>query len=119
MKRFITVILALILCSPIIVKAQSFKWDSFGTRQCYWTSGTDLIVSVPSRLNEIRECTKSLIDAINNLFQLKEDISHEREMRRYSDAEIKDMRTDLEALSKLVGDLRLEIAELRIRARSK
>ena len=113
MKRLLAVIIALALCSPTIVKAQSFKWDTFGTRQCYWTVGTDIIVSLPSRLNEIRECTKSLIDAISNLVELKGDIGHEREMRRYSEIEIKDMRTDLEALNELVKDLRLEIAELR------
>ena len=56
-----------------------------------------------------------MIDALSNLFELKRDIGHEREMRHYSELEIKDMRTDLEALNKLVKDLRLEITELRAR----
>lgn len=117
MKKLLAILIAAAvlatLCSAVIVRAQSFKWSTLGPRECYWTLGTDIIVSLPSRLNEIRECTKSLIDAISNLFELKDDIGHERKMRHYSEIEIKDIRTDLEALNRLVKDLRLEIAELR------
>jgi len=64
MKRLLAVIIALALCSPVVVKAQSFKWSTLGPPECYWTLGTDIIVSLPSRLKEIRECTRPQISAL-------------------------------------------------------
>ena len=101
MKKLPAVLIATALCLPVPVRA---VWSTLGPSEC---------TSYVRDQGRLEKCLSGLIDAINELAELKQQISHERQMRGYMDVQLQYLRTDVEKLERLVKTLTFETEDLR------
>lgn len=109
MQKFLVILLATFLYLPV-------SGEALGPSQCIWATAPALR-GIPITNDDLRKCIEGLIERIGEPSKLREDIEHERQMRRYLETETKGLRSDLEKLEQLVIKLQLELDQIRPKAK--